>query len=145
MLSCSGMMQDWHTSKSFLDNMLIKYCSHCWSALNLSPGRAPSALWSSCPPELLWSNRHCDWGVLEWKEGVTQSYMKQSIRWTHIWADHVSPSICMFQLPNLTTDFHKICTNSCQENVILFHILQVQCNPSFTLRLNWALSYFSKN
>ena len=39
--------------------------SHCWSALNLSPGRVPSALWSSCPPELLWSNRHWDWDVLE--------------------------------------------------------------------------------
>jgi len=54
---------------------LRKSYSHCWSALNLSPGNAPSALWSSCPPELLWSSRHCDWGVLIMKEKVTLFYI----------------------------------------------------------------------
>ena len=57
---------------------LRKCYSHCWSALNLSPGNAPSALWSSCPPELLWSSRHCDWGVLITKEKVTLFYMNSS-------------------------------------------------------------------
>lgn len=69
-----------------------KCYSHCWSALNLSPGNAPSALWSNCPPELLWSSRHCDWGVLITKEKVTLFYMNLSflfivcakhMKWTH--------------------------------------------------------------
>lgn len=71
---------------------VIKCYSHCWSALNLSPGNAPSALWSSCPPELLWSSRHCDWGVLVTKEKVTLFCMNSSflcivctkhMKWTH--------------------------------------------------------------
>lgn len=57
---------------------LRKCYSHCWSALNLSPGNAPSALWSSCPPELLWSSRHCDWGVLITIEKVTLFYKNSS-------------------------------------------------------------------
>jgi hypothetical protein len=72
--------------------LLRKCYSHCWSALNLSPGNAPSALWSSCPPELLWSSRHCDWGVLITKEKVSLFYMNSSflfivhanhMKWTH--------------------------------------------------------------
>jgi len=67
---------------------LRKGYSHCWSALNLSPGKAPSALWSSCPPELLWSSRHCDWGVLITKEKVTLFYICSSF-WFIVRAKHM--------------------------------------------------------
>ena len=88
-----------------------KCYSHCWSALNLSPGNAPSALWSSCPPELLWSSRHCDWGVLITKEKVMLFYTNLSflfivcakhMKWTH----HVK-----FMFAHLSVSFtsHTLC------------------------------------
>jgi hypothetical protein len=50
---------------------------------------------------------------------ILQIRSAQYIRWTHKWDDRVSPSICMFYLLNLLTNFDEACTNICQENWIL--------------------------
>ena len=43
---------------------------HCWSALNLSPGRVPDFEWSNWSINTPWSNRHFDWEDLNENESI---------------------------------------------------------------------------